>query len=166
VAAVDGSDVVLDDGSASAVLVLEGEATELAALLAPADAVNAVGTVQLRDGEAVLIVTDPATVSLVGDLGGEDDASGSPEAFGVAAPSADSGAAGPTDLGGAMPARARGGTPVVAGLIGLLVALALGAATAARRALLARRRTRARIQARIDAIAAQPASVTEVAVAS
>jgi hypothetical protein len=166
VAAVDGTDVVLDDGTASAVLVLQGDAADLASLLAPGDAVNAAGTAQLRDGDPVLIVTDQSAVSLLGDLDGTHDASASPDAFGVAAPGADTGAPDPNDLGGAMPAGARGGAPVVAGLVGLLVALGLGAAVVARRGLIARRRTRARIQARIDAIAAPAAAVQEVAAAS
>jgi hypothetical protein len=60
---------------------------------------------------------------------------------------------GATDLDAAAPASARDREPVVAGVVGLLVAVGLGAAAAARRTLRLRRRTRARIQARIDAIA-------------
>ena len=51
-------------------IVLEGPAIELAALLQPGDTVNATGTPELRD-EVVLLVTDPAGVVLLGDLGGD-----------------------------------------------------------------------------------------------
>jgi hypothetical protein len=59
----------LDDGTAVGVVILDGEAADLLPLIEPADAINVVGTVEDRDGEVVVVVTDPATVVLGGDLG-------------------------------------------------------------------------------------------------
>ena len=71
VTAVEPDAFRLDDGTATATVVLEGPAAGLAALLQPGDAVNAIGTPDVR-GEVVLVVSDPAGVVLLGDLGGDD----------------------------------------------------------------------------------------------
>ena len=75
VTAVEPDAIRLDDGTATARVVLEGPAAELAALLQPGDALNATGNTgdPRRD---VLVVSDPAGVVLLGDLG--DDAGDSP----------------------------------------------------------------------------------------
>ncbi|MFL5650191.1 MAG: hypothetical protein ACJ777_02840, partial [Chloroflexota bacterium] len=112
----------------------------------------AVGTVTQRDGEVVLVVTDPAAVALLGDLGSTEEASPTADAAAVA-PSDDPQTGGTADLA---TAGARGREPLVAGLIGLLVAAGLGGGAMARRAIVSRRLSRARIQARIDAIAGTP----------
>ncbi len=53
-------------------VVLEQAAADLAALLAPGDAVNVNGVPEERDG-LVLVVSDPAGLVLLGDLGGSGD---------------------------------------------------------------------------------------------
>ncbi len=58
----------LDDGTATGRVVLEGAAGDLADLVEPGDAVNATGTPDDRGGP-VLVVTDPADMVLLGDLG-------------------------------------------------------------------------------------------------
>jgi hypothetical protein len=59
--------------------VLAGDAADLVALLEPGDALNVTGVVERRD-ELVVVVSDPADLVLVGDLGvgpgGDDDPSG------------------------------------------------------------------------------------------
>jgi hypothetical protein len=151
VASVNDGTVEVDDGTASATIVLEDDAADLDRLLQPGDALNATGIPDARDG-VVLVVTDPSMVVLVGDLGNGEEPSGDP-AFAPAGidvlPSDD----GSTVLSGPEPAASRGREPLVAGLAGMLIAAGLAAAAATRRAIVARRRTRARIQARIDAIA-------------
>ncbi len=66
-----GADGVrLDDGTSGALLVLEGDATDLLTVLEPGDALNATGTPDQRD-ETVLVVADAADIELVGDLGAD-----------------------------------------------------------------------------------------------
>ncbi len=69
--AVEADAFRLDDGTATATVVLEGPAAEVASLLQPGDAVNAVGTPDVR-GEVVLVVSDPSGVVLLGDPGDDD----------------------------------------------------------------------------------------------
>ncbi len=101
----------------------------------------------------MIVVTDPEAVLLLGDLGTGEEPSGDP-AVALAGvdvlPSDDAS----TVLAASGPAASRGREPLVAGLAAMLLAGGLGAAAATRRAIVARRRTRARIQARIDAFAA------------
>ncbi len=152
--------VRLDDGTATARLVLEGDAAGLAALLQPGDALNATGTPEER-GEVVFVVGDPAGIVLLGDLGGDEaggDASADPSADAAALGALLEGEDGPLDggataLAGALRAT-RGPDPMTAGLATLVLTVGLGAGIALYRARVARRRSRARIQARIDAIAA------------
>jgi uncharacterized protein YdeI (BOF family) len=68
VTAVVADGFELDDGTSSGRVVLEGAAADLAGLVQPGDAVNATGIPDDRDG-AVLVVTDPADLVLLGDLG-------------------------------------------------------------------------------------------------
>ncbi len=57
----------IDDGTASALVVLEGDAAQLLPLIEPGDAVNASGTVESVDGELAVVVTDPAGIALAAD---------------------------------------------------------------------------------------------------
>jgi hypothetical protein len=59
---------VLDDGTASGLVVLRDEAAELLSLLEPGDAVNASGTVREVAGELAVVVTEAAGLALAGDL--------------------------------------------------------------------------------------------------
>ena len=59
--------VRIDDGTASALVLLEGEAAQLLPLIEPGDAVNASGTVESVDGELAVVVTDPAGIALAAD---------------------------------------------------------------------------------------------------
>jgi hypothetical protein len=59
---------VLDDGTASGMVVLRGDAAELLPLLEPGDAVNASGTVEEVAGELAVVVTEAAGLALAGDL--------------------------------------------------------------------------------------------------
>ncbi len=69
VVAVDGTSVLIDDGTATASLRLAGDAAELLGLLEPGDAVSAVGRVAEAAGGAVVEVSDAAGLVRVGDLG-------------------------------------------------------------------------------------------------
>ena len=157
VTAVELGVIRLDDGTATAGIVLEGLAVELAGLLQPGDVVNATGTPEARD-EVVLVVSDPAGVVLLGDPG--DD--GGSSADGRLLTVADAGGAGDTGEGAnaALDSASlvAGRTP--ASLAAVLAALALAgviaAGLAAYRAVTVRRQSQARIQARLDAIVAAP----------
>jgi hypothetical protein len=63
---------VLDDGTASGMVVLRGDAVELLPLLEPGDAVNASGMVQEVAGELVVVVSDAGSLALAGDLRAAD----------------------------------------------------------------------------------------------
>jgi hypothetical protein len=136
----------LDDGTAAARVVLGGEAADLVSLVVPGDALDATGVVELRDGP-VLVVQDPADVTLVGDLGGAD-----PTASPVAAVALALDSAVPA-LGVASSPRDVPQTPTSGALgavLALAVALAAVAAVGARR-LRDRRRIRAHIRRRLAA---------------
>ncbi|MFN8629713.1 MAG: hypothetical protein U0838_05125 [Chloroflexota bacterium] len=138
----------LDDGTATASVVLAGSAAELAALVGPGDALDAVGRVELRDG-AVLVVDDAADVTLVGDLGGADP---SPSADAMSALSL--GSSGP-DLGavtGSSPRISGAGTPGL-WILGVTLAILGAALVGASRRLRARRATAARLRRRLAAMA-------------
>jgi hypothetical protein len=60
--------VSLDDGTAVAGIVLEGEAGAYLPLLEPGDAINATGLVERREEELVVALRDPAGLARVGDL--------------------------------------------------------------------------------------------------
>ena len=158
VTAVEADGFRLDDGTATATVVLEGPAAELAALLQPGDAVNAVGTPEVRD-EVVLVVTDPSGVVLLGDPG--DDGGTRAQAGsmrwrvpGVSTAAGDA-TTGALDSAGLVAGRSPGSLAAVLAALSLVGAMT--AAFAAHRAVTLRRRSRARIQARLDAIVAAPA---------
>ncbi len=141
----------LDDGTATARIILEGGAMSLAAVLAPGDGLDATGSVEDREG-LVVVVRDPADIMLVGDLGGEAAPSGSPPAAGALV------------IGSTTPALAvRSGPASAPGAGGLAAILAVLAVIAAAAALSARRfrdrrRFRARLQHRLAALATAAAS--------
>ncbi len=58
----------LDDGTAVAGIVLEGEAAAYQPLLEPGDAINVTGRVERREEELVVALRDPAGLARVGDL--------------------------------------------------------------------------------------------------
>lgn len=138
---------VLDDGTATAPIVLVEEAAEYAALIEPGDAVNAIGVVRsLAAGNVGVVVADASGLIRVGDLGepaqvaeaGVEPASSSPSA-------ADDPRA--ADLGN--PARAASGFPVWLVVLGSIASVLLP--------ILARRyraqpRVTARIEARLSAV--------------
>jgi hypothetical protein len=133
-------------------------------LLQPGDAINATGTPEARD-EVVLLVTDPAGVVLLGDLGGEtgDDpagASGSPLAILGVIEGADGLMGARGGAVSAALAAGRGADPASLALATLLLTAAVGAGLAVYRVTLTRRRVRVRIKARLDAIAPGPPSPT------
>ena len=59
----------LDDGTAVVRVVLTDPAAEVLDLVTPGDAVNVVGTPEERDGDLVLVVSDPGDVSQASALG-------------------------------------------------------------------------------------------------
>ncbi len=157
VTAVEPDAFRLDDGTATARIVLEGPAVEFAVLLQPGDAVNAIGTPEVR-GEIVLVVSDPAGVVLLGDLGGDDGDSPAGQRLAMAEAGGDGGTGDETTgaLDSATMVAGRNPAPLAVALTALALAVAVAAAFATRRALTVRRQSRARIQARLDAIVAAP----------
>ena len=69
VVAIAGDRVSIDDGTATGSLQLTGVATDLLPLLEPGDAVGAVGLVTAASGGHVVRVDDPAGLIRLGDLG-------------------------------------------------------------------------------------------------
>ena len=143
--------VRIDDGTASALVVLEGEAAQLLPLIEPRDAVNASGTVESLEGELAVVVTDPAGIALAAD----------PTATGPAttatprgAPSRES----PTGSTEASLADLFGGLPGIAGLGTLAAITALSVSVTCLRRWQTRRRLGARVAARLAAFAG-PATV-------
>jgi hypothetical protein len=150
VADLEPDGVRLDDGTATARLVLAGEAADLVALLQPGDALNATGTVERRDDEAVVVVADPANLVLVGDLG-VAPSSGGP---GAEAPGAfTDGSADPTTAVRAGLARDMTLDPASAGLGTLILVGAMSLLVTAARRHRGRRLLESRVRARIDAFA-------------
>ena len=153
VTAVEDGGIRLDDGTATARIVLAGSAAELLPMLRPGDALNATGVVTAGE-EVAIVVADRGGVVLLGDLG----------ASGTGDPAASLGGAGPGNLAAAVTGMsaaaslgAAGGRQVpdsLAAAIGMLALLAVlgGAVLLAHRGRL-RRLQRARIVARLDAIA-------------
>lgn len=140
----------LDDGTATARVVLDGEAADLAAVIGPGDALDAVGLVEDRGG-AVIVVRDPRDLVLVGDLGAESGASAdAPAMLALAA-----GSGGPALGIAAAPARSAPGA-AVGGLLATIAAGAVALLFAARR-VRDRRRTGTRIQGRLAVLAAASA---------
>ena len=142
VTAVEADAFRLDDGTATATVVLEGPAAGVAPLLQPGDAVNAVGTPDVR-GEVVLVVSDPSGVVLLGDPGGDDgdSRSGGFDAMTGAGGVAGTGEAttGALDSAGLVAGRNPGS--LAAALAALSLAGAIAAAFAVHRAVTVRRQT-------------------------
>jgi hypothetical protein len=134
--------VTLDDGTAVGRVVLSGEAVAYLPLLERGDAINAVGTVEQRGDDHVVVVGDPAGLLRVGDLGQLVAFAGTtadPSAA-TAAPSAAPG----VHLSG-LDAVLGGNGLGLAGLVSLLLATAASAAVGYAR----RQRSRHRLAARI-----------------
>jgi hypothetical protein len=132
----------LDDGTGATRVVLAAGAADLASVVGPGDALDVIGTVELRDAP-VLVVRDPADVTLGGDLGAEA-AAASPSLAALVITSAT-----PT----VEPAAAGDASPrqlALGAVAGAVAALAAAAALAARR-LRDRRRQRAILHRRLAA---------------
>ncbi len=152
VTAVEVGSVRLDDGTATAAIILEADAADLLALLQPGDALNATGTPEARDG-VVLVVTDPAGVVLLGDLeGGGEEPSGEPGLLLATTTANEDDRPDAGLLGAAMVAR-RGSDPLPAIVAALVLAVLIAAGVLAQRSVRTRRALRARIEARVAAIA-------------
>ncbi len=80
------SSLELDDGTAIGRIAVSGDATPYLAIVAPGDALNATGRVDLAAGSARLLVTTAADFVRVEDLGASDPSSG--PAGGIAASAA------------------------------------------------------------------------------
>ena len=139
--------VRIDDGTASALVVLDGDAAELIALIEPGDAINASGTVESVDGEFAVVVRDPAGIALAADPTADDPAS-------AAGASSDTpslpGSGESTEAGLGEPP---GGIPGAAGVGTLLAISAVSLGVTGLRRWQARRRLGARVAARLAAIA-------------
>ena len=139
--------VRIDDGTASALVILAGEAAELITLIEPGDAINASGTVESVDGEFVVVVRDPAGIALAADPTADDRAAqtgGAPDTAFVT---------GPGDATEAGLGDPPGGFPGAAGLGTLLAVSALSLGVTGLRRWQARRRLGAKVAARMAAIA-------------
>jgi len=152
VTAVEDGSIRLDDGTATARVVLAGSAADLLPMLRPGDALNATGVVAAGEDVAI-VVADRGDVVLLGDLG----------ATGTGDPAASSSGAGPGSLAVAVTGMtattslgATGGSAgpgQLAAAVGTLTLLAvLGGAVLLARKGRTRRLQRARIVARLDAI--------------
>ena len=154
--------VRLDDGTATARIVLDGDAGGLVALLNLGDAISATGTVEQRD-ELVVVVKNAAELVVAGDpTAGTDaqdpaDTSPAPSAWnatpGTDTPAALAANASTLGLGTAGPGAGwlAAGTLLLAGLAGLVAALAHRGRE--------RRRLRARILSRLEALGGPETSV-------
>jgi hypothetical protein len=138
--------VRIDDGTSTALVVLESEAADLLPLIQPDDAINASGIVESVDGELAVVVRDPAGIALAAD----------PTADGATRPGDDPAAATSAFPGEATEAGFAdmpGGLPGAAGIGTLLAVSALSVAVTALRRWQARRRLGARVTARLAAFA-------------
>jgi hypothetical protein len=138
--------VRIDDGTASALVILEGEATELIALIEPGDAINASGTVESVDGDFVVVVRDPAGIALAAD----PTAGVAGAQAGESSETPTSGPDNPTEAGLGDPP---GGIPGAVGIGTLLAITAVSLGVTGLRRWQARRRFGARVAARLAAIA-------------
>ncbi len=155
VTGVEDGGIRLDDGTATARIVLAGSAADLLPMLRPGDALNATGTVEAGE-DTVIVVAGREGVVLLGEL----DASGPADAAGtIVVPGAVAGDRDPalTVTGvtavpsAAGPAGGSLAAPVAIGFLALVLVMGNAALLAHRGR--ARRLQRARIAARLDAIA-------------
>jgi hypothetical protein len=138
--------VRIDDGTATALVVLEEEAADLLPLIQPDDAINASGIVESVDGELAVMVRDAAGIALAAD----------PTADNATRPGDDPAAARspfPGDATEAGFADTPGGLPGAAGIGTLLAISALSLAVTGLRRWQARRRLGARVATRLAAFA-------------
>jgi hypothetical protein len=144
----------LDDGTATGTVVVAGEAAELLPLIEPGDALNATGLVDERDGQVVVVVTDPAGLVLA-----TNPLSPAARASAAAGPG-DGAADGAATIAGVgeLP---WGGQPGIAGL-GTLLAISIAslAVTGVRR-WQTRRRLAIRVAARLASLASSAGPVAE-----
>jgi hypothetical protein len=153
VAELQPDGAILDDGTATARLVLEGDAAGLAALLEPGDALNATGTVELRDGETGVVVAKAADLALAGaPVADAADAAAATAQGGLLVPRATGGAAVRAGL-----ARDMVLDPASAGLGTLLLVVTMSVLVTAARRHRGRRLLQARVAARLEALS-RPAS--------
>lgn len=139
--------VRIDDGTASALVILADEAAELITLIEPGDAINASGTVESVDGEFVVVVRDPAGIALAADPTADDRAA---PASGAADTTLVTGPGDPAEAGLGDPPS---GFPGAAGLGTLLAVSAVSLGVTGLRRWQARRRLGAKVAARLAAIA-------------
>ncbi|MFI5225112.1 MAG: lamin tail domain-containing protein [Candidatus Limnocylindrales bacterium] len=114
------SSLELDDGTAIGRIAMSGDAASYLAIVAPGDALNATGRVDLAAGAARLLVTTAADIVRVEDLGSSDLSSGPAGGVGTSAvPGASDGpGTGPgssSDPGSATRSAALGGLPSFGG---------------------------------------------------
>ncbi len=115
---------LLDDGTATGPISLDGAAADLLPLIAPGDAINVVGRVESTDRGWTVIVTDPAGVALAGDPIAPDPTGGpdtSPAAASDAGANGDTTSAGLGDLPGLDAGLAGLGTVVLVTVASLAV---------------------------------------------
>ena len=157
VTAVEDGGLRLDDGTATARIVLVGTAADLLSMLRPGDALNATGTVETGE-ETALVVADREGVVLVGELGASEpvDPAGTAAGDGQGGSSAIvtrmAAAAALAATGrGAGPGAGPGAALAAIGTLALVVVMGAVALLAHRGR--SRRLQRARLVARLDAIA-------------
>jgi hypothetical protein len=153
VTAIEASGVRLDDGTAEARIVLEGEATGALAAIQVGDALNATGTIEQRD-ELELVVSSSGGIELVGDL--DVAQPGMSEAAVPAGLAASSAPSSPPMRAVAAPGLGLDSFSTGLGTLVLLGVSSAGLAIARRQR--AERRLRARIVTRLEALAGRPLS--------
>lgn len=146
----DGFD--LDDGTALAHVVLQGDMTSLLGHLREGEAVAATGTVELVDGSAIVVVGDDGSLLRVGSLGQGLPIGDAPILGPISSPN---GAAAALTADSTLLGPSMAPTSVLAMA---LLTLASVAVTLLRRRLL-RRRLRAVVVGRLATLRAQPAAV-------
>lgn len=154
VTVADAAGFELDDGTAKGRVVLEGAAASLAGLVQPGDAVNATGIPDDRAGP-VLVVTDPAGLALLGDLGSAGAAvtgTGGASTVALAATSIGPGTPGLDPIDAALVATGVP-DPALFGAATLGLTAAVGVGLAAWLHLRSRLRTRRRIAVRLARLA-------------
>jgi hypothetical protein len=159
VTSVEAGGIRLDDGTATARLVLAAGAAEYLEVLRPGDALNATGTVEAGD-EPVIVIAEAADIALLGDLGSlaGDDAEIAGAIDGLLAGTSTIGG-GEVPGAGALPTGPGAvgrGAPVPAGvaLAVVLLAGAISAAAALGNRRRSNRRSRALVEARLAGIGA------------
>ncbi len=142
----------LDDGTATATVVLSGPALEMLPLIEPDDVVNVTGTVvtDRATGSRTITTADPAAIAMAGDPVAADGASAAPAD--AVAPSPSSSVAGSVNLAGFdLPGTGPAGLAGLASLV-VLSLISLGVTLMVRRER-ARRTLSGRVASRLAAIA-------------